>query len=221
MKNTIFTFYLLLLWSNIGYAQSEKKPYRKDGKFGFFVGMNNNEFIRDEKLSWNSIIRTYSPGFNGGLHFRPYNWRMLSSLIQVSYSQKGATEIFNLNKLEEQVAVRTQLNYLQLEIVPIEITPFYRKKMTPFINVGLFYSKLIKSNIKYQYNDSFTNYDTNNTLNLDFAPDTEDDKGVSIVAGLKFQNFKIEFRNEFGTKFLYNNTNIKNHSNTIKLRFSI
>lgn len=221
MKKTTFIFYFLLSSLHICNAQSEKKSYRKDGKFGFFVGINNNEFIRNDKLSWNSIIKTYSPGFNGGLHYRPYNWGILSSLIQVSYSQKGATEVFNVKKIDEQIAVRTQLNYLQFEIVPIEITPFFRRKMTPFVNAGLFYSKLIKSNIKYQYDDSFKGYDTNKSLNLDFAPDAKDDMGFSIVAGLKFENFRLEVRNELGTKALFNNTIIKNHLNTIKFRFSI
>lgn len=98
MKKITIIFIYILTSSIICHAQNEKKPYRKDGKFGFFVGLNNNEFIRTEKLSWNSTIKTYSPGINTGLHYRPYNLGMLSSLIQVAYSQKGATELFNIKK---------------------------------------------------------------------------------------------------------------------------
>lgn len=110
---------------------------------------------------------------------------------------------------------------MQLEIVPFDFTPFHRRNVSPFINAGFYFSKLMKSKIRYQYADFFNVQDTANDFELDFTPETKDDMGVSIVAGLKFENFKLEFRNEFGKKALYKNPNTKNHSNTVNIRISL
>jgi hypothetical protein len=216
--------YLLIFFCfiNLGVnAQDKNEKVKKDKWFGFFIGINNSEFVRNEKLNWNSTFKTLSPGINTGLHFRPYNLGIISSMIQVSYSQKGATETFNLSSIEEKVSVRTNLNYAQIEIVPLEFVPFYRQKMSPFISGGLYFSKLLKSKIRYQYGDSFNVEDDINDFLLGFEPDQKNEQGIAIMAGLRFENFRLELRNEFGRKAIYTNTPIKNHSNTILLRYSL
>lgn len=221
LKSVVFLILLNIVGSVYVFGQESEKNFFKDGKFGFFVGLNNNEFVRNEKPQWNSIIKTFSPGINTGLHFRPYSWGVLSSLVQISFTQKGTTELFNIAKIEEKISVRTNLDYGQIEVIPLEFTPFPRKNMSPYISAGLFYSKLINSNVRYQYNEKFNIEDDINHFILDFTPDMNTDIGYSIVAGLKFQNFRLEVRNEFGSKALYLNSNIKNHLNSILLRYSL
>jgi hypothetical protein len=217
--NYIITIMILIQIQT--FAQKSTDSYRKDKMFGFFIGLNNNQFNRGEKLEWNSIIKTFSPGINTGLHFRPYSWGVLSSLIQLSFSQKGATELFNVKSIEENISVRTNLNYGQIEIIPLEFTPFPRKNLSPYISGGMFFSRLISSKIRYQYNENFDIQDDINHFILDFQPDQISDIGYSLIAGLKLENFRIELRNEFGSKILYNSTTIRNNNNSIIFRFSL
>lgn len=197
------------------------KDFKKDGKFGFFFGLNNNSFARNEKILWNSINRTYSPGLTGGLHFRPYFWKVISSYAQISFTQKGATENFEITNIEQLISVRTNLNYGQVEIVPLEFIPFPKKNLSPYISVGFFFSKLYSSKIRYQYTEKFETADDTNHFILDFEPTEKADKGYAFIAGLKFENFRLELRNEISSTPIYQNTNIKNHSNSLILRYSL
>ncbi len=222
LKLFLTVFALFGLINGIAIGQTTRgKDFKKDGKFGFFFGLNNNSFVRNEKLLWNSMNRTYSPGLTAGLHFRPYFWHGLSSYIQGSFTQKGGTERFIINDIEQQISVRTNLSYGQIEIVPLEFVPFPKKNISPYISVGFFFSKLYNSKIRYQYTKKFDIADDINHFILDFEPTEKADKGYAFIAGFKFENFRLELRNEISSTPIYKNTNIKNHSNSLILRYSL
>jgi hypothetical protein len=221
--NRIICF--LLFISNISFAQT-KPNFGKTKSYtywpriaGFKMGITGSDYYRDAKDKFQKPLKEPNLGLNIGLVADIINLRWFATQAELAFVMKGAKETF-ING-EETIKTKSNLNYLQFDLIPLQLKPLGFPRFNPYVSGGLYWAKLVSSKFEYTISRSLNGTEfIDEPAPLKVIDLNKNDKGYFLNAGLKMKRFGIEYRHEFGLSEIIKGTNIKNQLNNITLKFT-
>ncbi len=216
-------FFLFIFFTNLLVAQTKPnfgktKSYTYRPRIaGFKMGITGSDYYRDVKDKFQKPLKEPNLGLNIGLVADIINLRWIATQAELAFVMKGSKETF-ING-EETIKTKSNLNYIQFDLIPIQLKPLGFPRFNPYASGGLYWAKLVSN--KFEYSISRTLNGTqfvDETKTLIIPNLNKNDNGYFLNAGIKMNRFGIEFRHEFGQSEIIKGTNIKNQLNNITLK---
>ncbi len=222
-QNMVAVFISIIIFSFQLNAQKKtnfgkSKPYTYWPRIaGFKMGLTGSDYFRDINDKFQKPLKKPNLGLHMGIIADIINVRWFASQAELAFVMKGSKENF-IND-GETINTKSNLNYVQLELIPLQIKPLGFLRFNPYVSGGFYWAKLVTN--KFEYTISRSLYGTQfvdepqrlNVINL-----LNTDKGYILNAGLKTKRFGIEYRHEFGQTEIIKGTNIKNQLNNITFK---
>jgi Outer membrane protein beta-barrel domain len=219
MKKITLIFLAIIISFNLFAQLSQKNLYSYKPRFnGVLFGVNATDFYRNANDKYQTPLKTPTLGFNAGFIIDIINQRRWGTQLEIKYTQKGATETFDNKSEQEFVTVKSKLDYLQVDFIPIILKPIGFKSFNPYFSGGLYKSFLIRHDVSYQFNEKWNDLDL--PLKYDVSQINKGDMGISINAGIMIKSLTIEYHHEFGLSTIFESSNIKNQLSSINLKLT-
>lgn len=211
-------FIYLIASISASFAQEKTGQAKKNSaNAGIVFGANMGQFYRQNnerfRLPSKNILWNYQIGIsNDALNSKFYKIRW-----ELAFTRKGAIENFD-NGINTKIAAKSDLAYGQFNLLPIVVTPYHYKSLSPMIGFGGYASYLVGGKINTSTNGSEYIRDKEGFNNL-----IKKDYGAIISLGLYFKKISLEYRQEIGIPQMIDKTKalstIKNKTSSILLTF--